>query len=285
MLLAVLWRIPHMAAPHESPCRFQLSSVMGFVSHRRTTGIMAIGLVYDGHAQHLPPASARAHIETPERVSVIYRALGKARLLDRLTRVAPREATRAEAEAVHTAEHLDALEALADAEPSLRGAWRGGAGGGWSLGRDMFHDAQTACAARRAAGGVVALTEAVLRGEISSGFALVRPPGHHACEDRMAGFCLVDSSPRRENGVSPHVWLRLGGPLLPRLGRGRRAGCALSARRAAAGARRGLGCAPRRWDAGHLRGGPGRPLLLAAPLRARLLPWRGSTEPRPAGRG
>ncbi|EOD37671.1 hypothetical protein EMIHUDRAFT_454839 [Emiliania huxleyi CCMP1516] len=154
----------------------------------------AIGLVYDGHAQHLPPASARAtHIETPERVSVIYRALGKARLLDRLTRVAPREATRAEAEAVHTAEHLDALEALADAEPSLRGAWRGGAGGGWSLGRDMFHDAQTACAARRAAGGVVALTEAVLRGEISSGFALVRPPGHHACEDRMAGFCFLNS--------------------------------------------------------------------------------------------
>ncbi|EOD16727.1 hypothetical protein EMIHUDRAFT_244705 [Emiliania huxleyi CCMP1516] len=142
---------------------------------------MAIGLVYDGHAQHRPPASARAtHIETPERVSVIYRALGKARLLDRLTRVAPREATRAEAEAVHTAEHLDALEALADAEPSLRGAWRGGAGGGWSLGRDMFHDAQTACAARRAAGGVVALTEGVLRGEISSGFAL-------------AGFCFLNS--------------------------------------------------------------------------------------------
>ncbi|MEJ0093250.1 MAG: class II histone deacetylase [Methylocella sp.] len=39
-------------------------------------------------------------------------------------------------------------------------------------------------------GGAVALFDAVAAGRVSNGYALVRPPGHHAERDRGLGFCL-----------------------------------------------------------------------------------------------
>jgi acetoin utilization deacetylase AcuC-like enzyme len=48
-------------------------------------------------------------------------------------------------------------------------------------------------AARRAAGGVIAVVEQVTFGNARSGFALVRPPGHHAGATRAMGFCLLNN--------------------------------------------------------------------------------------------
>jgi acetoin utilization deacetylase AcuC-like enzyme len=48
-------------------------------------------------------------------------------------------------------------------------------------------------AALYAAGGVIRATEAVMDGEVSSAFALVRPPGHHAIRERAMGFCLFNN--------------------------------------------------------------------------------------------
>lgn len=41
-----------------------------------------------------------------------------------------------------------------------------------------------------AAGGTYAVTEAVLTGKAKNGYALVRPPGHHAQREYGMGFCL-----------------------------------------------------------------------------------------------
>jgi acetoin utilization deacetylase AcuC-like enzyme len=38
-------------------------------------------------------------------------------------------------------------------------------------------------AARAACGGLCALTEAVVAGTVRNGFAIIRPPGHHAEHD------------------------------------------------------------------------------------------------------
>ena len=63
----------------------------------------------------------------------------------------------------------------------------------------MVFDADTATsarsyeAARLAAGGLVDLCAAVRADEVSNGFALVRPPGHHAEEARAMGFCLFNN--------------------------------------------------------------------------------------------
>ena len=43
------------------------------------------------------------------------------------------------------------------------------------------------------AGNVLAVTDAVLDGGAENGFALVRPPGHHATADKPMGFCLFNN--------------------------------------------------------------------------------------------
>ncbi|HWJ03480.1 MAG TPA: histone deacetylase, partial [Verrucomicrobiae bacterium] len=48
---------------------------------------------------------------------------------------------------------------------------------------------------RIAAGGALALADALMRGEINRGFAMVRPPGHHAMHTVYGnrGFCTLNN--------------------------------------------------------------------------------------------
>jgi acetoin utilization deacetylase AcuC-like enzyme len=48
-------------------------------------------------------------------------------------------------------------------------------------------------AALHAAGGACALVDALLGGDAPTGFAALRPPGHHAEPDRAMGFCLFSN--------------------------------------------------------------------------------------------
>ena len=45
------------------------------------------------------------------------------------------------------------------------------------------------------AGGTYALIDRVLSGDLNNGYALVRPPGHHAEADKGMGFCLFGNVP------------------------------------------------------------------------------------------
>jgi acetoin utilization deacetylase AcuC-like enzyme len=48
-------------------------------------------------------------------------------------------------------------------------------------------------AALRAAGACVAAVDSVIKGEVTNAFCAVRPPGHHAEQDRAMGFCLFNN--------------------------------------------------------------------------------------------
>jgi histone deacetylase 6 len=51
----------------------------------------------------------------------------------------------------------------------------------------------TTYCAQLSCGGVVDTCLAVARGEIEKGFAIVRPPGHHAEPDEHMGFCFFNN--------------------------------------------------------------------------------------------
>jgi histone deacetylase 6 len=136
------------------------------------------GLVYDERfLLHVAPYD---HPEHPGRLAAIWNRLVSERLVPRCRRIPAREATREELLSVHTEEHIDRIEATARREHA-------------QLDPDTYTSRESARAARLAAGGLVDLTAAVVSRALSNGFALVRPPGHHAEADRAMGFCLFNN--------------------------------------------------------------------------------------------
>lgn len=74
--------------------------------------------------------------------------------------------------------------------------------GGGALDMDTFAGPETWEAALTAAGGVRALVDELATRSNSTGFALSRPPGHHAMPDRAMGFCIFN------NVAVTAAWLR-----------------------------------------------------------------------------
>lgn len=56
-----------------------------------------------------------------------------------------------------------------------------------------WNELNTAPAARMAVGCVVDLALKTATGDIKNGFAVVRPPGHHAERNQAMGFCFFNS--------------------------------------------------------------------------------------------
>ncbi len=120
------------------------------------------------------------HPERAERLQAINQNLESSGLRKELLSLPARAATEEELKAVHTASHLETVRRL-------------GEYGGGNLDPDTYMNSDSWEAALWAAGGAVRLAEAVVGGECHNGFALVRPPGHHATPTRAMGFCLLNN--------------------------------------------------------------------------------------------
>ena len=121
-----------------------------------------------------------SHPENARRLKRTIKVLEEEGMLPRLKHLEPRPATIEELERIHTSEHIARVERQTQA------------GGGY-LDPDTYVSPRSFDAALMAAGGLVRAVEAVLAGEIANGFALVRPPGHHATATRAMGFCLFNN--------------------------------------------------------------------------------------------
>ncbi len=124
------------------------------------------------------------HPESPERLRVMYQMLEELfkekETKDLFELVKPRAATREELEMNHTPKYIDLIASTAG-KPYYR------------LDMDTSTSAKSYEAALFAAGGLLELIKAVLEGKVKNGFAMVRPPGHHAERDRAMGFCLFNN--------------------------------------------------------------------------------------------
>ncbi len=119
------------------------------------------------------------HPESPDRLKVL---IDLTRELEgkELRILHPRAATREEIEACHSSRLIDLIRSTTETNRT-------------ALDGDTVTCSDSYETALLAAGGYLKLLDSIAAGEFQNGFALVRPPGHHAMRDRAMGFCLFNS--------------------------------------------------------------------------------------------
>ena len=125
--------------------------------------------------QHVFPG----HPERPERLEGFPEALSA---VFPAVRVIPASAASAtDLERAHPPEYLDALQAVCPKGP------------GYIDPAPTYVTPGSYECALLAAGGTLAVLDEIIDGHAQSGFAVVRPPGHHATADQAMGFCLLNN--------------------------------------------------------------------------------------------
>ena len=129
----------------------------------------------DNHQNH----QLRGHPERPDRVEVIKKGLMEVNLWDPIPKLDPCAVSDELLTAVHDPGYLKILKQASSQEQMLD--------------LDTYTTKDSWQLALNAAGGAVAVADAVWTGLYQTGFALTRPPGHHATRSRGMGFCLINN--------------------------------------------------------------------------------------------
>uniref|UniRef100_A0A3P9ML65 Histone deacetylase n=1 Tax=Oryzias latipes TaxID=8090 RepID=A0A3P9ML65_ORYLA len=171
------------------------------VKHLFTTG-----LVYDSLMLKHQCVCGNAHIhpEHAGRVQSIWSRLQETGLLGRCERIRGRKASLDEIQSVHSEFHtllygtsplnrhkLDHKKLLGPISQKMYAVLPCG---GIGVDSDtVWNEMHSSAAVRMAVGSVIELAFKVAAGELKNGFAVVRPPGHHAEESTAMGFCFFNS--------------------------------------------------------------------------------------------
>lgn len=124
--------------------------------------------------------------EKPERYTSIVERCRHYGLLDRCTKIQCREATDEEILTLHNPDHLkilkmsesmskEEMEALSQKYDYLY------------FHKDILRNS------RLALGATLNMLDEILNGKVRNGFAIVRPPGHHAMYNEFNGYCLLNN--------------------------------------------------------------------------------------------
>lgn len=120
------------------------------------------------------------HPESHHRLEAIYKMLEEKDMAGKFVEIKPRDATREELGYIHTQEYISRVASTKVKSRVM-------------LDPDTHTSPRSWEAAARAAGGFLELIDKLMQNKIDNGFALVRPPGHHAEADRAMGFCLFNN--------------------------------------------------------------------------------------------
>lgn len=127
--------------------------------------------------EHIPDFN---HVESPDRLRIIYEQLEQQPLKDFFLFPDFEPASQESLAYNHTREHILRIAGTAGKTFS-------------SLDPDTQASPLSYDAACLAAGAVTGGMEMIVNGEADNGFALVRPPGHHAEAGHAMGFCLFNN--------------------------------------------------------------------------------------------
>lgn len=130
------------------------------------------------------PAPGHTKAQHPEsylRMAALIPAIEQHGLLADLTQLSPTTATIEQLRRVHTNELIEYVRQV-----SARG-------GGLLDHGDTYVTGESFELARLAAGSCTVAVDQIMTGQAQNGFALIRPPGHHAETDRVSGFCIFNN--------------------------------------------------------------------------------------------
>nr|XP_043906893.1 histone deacetylase 4-like isoform X3 [Solea senegalensis] len=157
------------------------------------------GLVYDSLMQkhQCMCGNTNSHPEHAGRIQSIWSRLQETGLRAQCECIRGRKATLEELQTVHSEAHVllygtNPLRQKLDC--SITPMFVRLPCGGVGVDSDtIWNEVHSSSAARLAVGSVVELVFKVATGELKNGFAVVRPPGHHAEESTPMGFCYFNS--------------------------------------------------------------------------------------------
>jgi acetoin utilization deacetylase AcuC-like enzyme len=130
----------------------------------------------EDHQKH----AFRGHPERPERVEVIREALIEAGYWNSYPAISPSIPDDGLLASIHERDYLNLLEQTSKKEGMLD--------------PDTYATRDSWKLALQAAGGALAVVDRVWERQALTGFALTRPPGHHATRSRAMGFCLINNA-------------------------------------------------------------------------------------------
>lgn len=129
----------------------------------------------EGHEAHY----RWGHAERPERVEAIKHALIERGIWQSGPQLSPEPIPDEVMDAIHSRSLLDSVHHHSENDQD------------YDL--DTYVTRASWQLALNAAGGAAAVARMVWRRDAAVGFALTRPPGHHATRDRAMGFCLLNN--------------------------------------------------------------------------------------------
>ena len=128
-----------------------------------------------------PGHTKAQHPESFKRVATLLPILDQYGLMPDLNQLPPTPATIEQLRRVHTNELIEYVRQVSQR------------GGGLLDQGDTYVTGESFEMARLAAGSCAAAVDQIMTGQARNGFALVRPPGHHAETDRVSGFCIFNN--------------------------------------------------------------------------------------------
>ena len=140
---------------------------------KRLTGLLT-DPIYQDH-------DTGQHPENSNRLKVILEELQSSDIWDQLEKISAEKAERSIIELIHDADYIDSIEREIKSGAPFVGTM------------DCMVCPKTFEVAEQAVGGALNLVKKVESGELKNGFALVRPPGHHAERKQALGFCYFNN--------------------------------------------------------------------------------------------
>jgi acetoin utilization deacetylase AcuC-like enzyme len=168
------------------------ASEVGATPNSERQAPLPTALVYDpAFLDHLVPDDFP---EQPERLSrsmeIIEQALAaRPEVAERVLRLSPRPATLDELTTVHEADYIELVRRTV--ERAMEGA--GFEAAPRRLASEVYVSPGSYTAALLAAGAPLVALDAIGEGRVRNGYALVRPPGHHARPAQAMGFCIFNN--------------------------------------------------------------------------------------------